>query len=218
MPIDVNFKVDITEVRQMLSGLPEKTIRFVTALALTRTAQLAQRKIRESLSSKFILRRSGWEQSGVRIVGATKQNLTAVVKDIHRYMVLQETGGEKIPYKHYLAVPLPAARPGGPRSLIPPNLRPTAIMSSAPFTIQGKRQIKRNRNLTAGFEWRSPSGFLFIAAHMRGEHRMTLFYLLLTQAEVHARLGLAETVELTVLAHFNEEFRKAFNEQQSQWR
>ena len=120
------LKAELADIR--VNQLP-----FASALALTRTAQDAQENDRSNvLPLKFTLRRASWAKQGVRITAATKTNLQASVQDIHPYMALQETGGEKIAYKNMLAIPLEGARPTL-QSLIADENRPHAVMARGGF-------------------------------------------------------------------------------------
>ncbi|MGA7973557.1 MAG: hypothetical protein WCA36_12195, partial [Pseudolabrys sp.] len=90
------------------------------AKALTKTAQDARDEVRAAMPSEFILRRERFMLSGVTILGARKDNLSAFVYDRQSFMARQEYGGEKAPKLggRYIAIPLAGARPSD-RELVP---------------------------------------------------------------------------------------------------
>jgi hypothetical protein len=136
----IRFRIKVSglaELQNELRSIRAEQIPFATALTLTRLVQDAQQFVREGvLPLKFTLRRVSWAKQGVRITPATKTRWVASVQDINRYMELQETGGEKIPYKNFIAVPLEGARPTE-RAMVAPENRPHAVMQRGGFIRDG---------------------------------------------------------------------------------
>lgn len=107
-----------------LSNLKRKQLPFAQALALTRTAQAAQRKIKAGLSDRFEIRNNFIER-GVRIQAATKRRTQAAVfwrapggasrRGFADTLARQETGGIKRPRKKTIALPRGIKRGAGGR-------------------------------------------------------------------------------------------------------
>src|SRR3990167_3209198 len=92
-----------------IDALVTKEMPFAMAVALTRTAQSAQREVRAELKDRFTIR-GNWVPGGIRIKPATKRNLAAEVGSKDAFMALQETGGVKKPRGRALAIPVGARR------------------------------------------------------------------------------------------------------------
>lgn len=199
--MDVSIKVDTSSALRGIRSDRDQ-IPFAVARALTLTAKDAQQRIIQRLPQVFTLRRVSWEKQGVRITKATKQNWTAAVADIHSYMVLQETGGPKIPYGNHLCVPLRGARPV-PTALIRKQDFPKVVMDQGGF-------IKRYRGLLIMFR-RIQKG----VPRRRGQKlgQIVPMYLLLTRAELKSRFGFAQTVQAVVDGGaFDRNFDTAFRD------
>ena len=72
---------------QVMRRVPEQT-RFAAAVALTRTAQDAQKEVRRQLPSRFTIR-TGWVAKGIRVKMARKNNLESVVWVKDWFMTIQ---------------------------------------------------------------------------------------------------------------------------------
>jgi hypothetical protein len=193
---------NLKEVQAELRSIAADQIPFATALALTKTAQAGQAKVRSDvLPSHFILRRAAWMKNNIRLTPATKTNLAAEVRDTYRAMPLQETGGIKIPFGRMLAVPLAGARPSA-SSLISAENRPAAVLARGGF-IQG--------NILYG-----------VPAKAHGPHRgrrglragssgdIVPMYALVPRAHIGARYGFEEAVIQVVRNTFGDNFAEAF--------
>lgn len=113
------IKVDIetAATRFDLNKLQKEQIPFATALALTRTAQDAQRFIKDDMPRRFTIRRK-FVLKGVKIVPAKKRDIinfglaSSEVFSKDRFMWIHEPGGvKKAPSgKKHLAIPSPLIR------------------------------------------------------------------------------------------------------------
>lgn len=79
----------------MLEAAADQTP-FATALALTKTAQLAQADVRSHLAESFTLR-NGWVSKGIRVDPARKNSLSAMVYTKDYFMALHVKGGDRVP-------------------------------------------------------------------------------------------------------------------------
>ncbi len=92
--VELAVDFNLAEYQRNVSDFVERQIPFATALALTRTAQDAQKALKEHLPHEFQIR-SKWVQGGIRIRRANKRNLEAQVGSRDKFMALQAEGGEK---------------------------------------------------------------------------------------------------------------------------
>ncbi len=113
-----------------------KQIRFGTAKGLTVTAQQGQKAVQTRLREKFIIRNQ-WPEKGplsIKITPATPATQTAEIKTAARFLPLQESGGPKIPYKNFLAIPTKNARSTPtakiPKAKLPKNLQNAFILTT----------------------------------------------------------------------------------------
>ena len=113
-----------------------KQINFGTAVGLTKTAKQGQKAVQDALHSKFTIRNK-WPEVGplsIKITSATKAKLEAEIKTAARFLPLQESGGPKIPYKNFLAIPTKNARSTPtakiPKAKLPKNLQNAFILTT----------------------------------------------------------------------------------------
>ena len=198
--VDLRIKVDVKAAVSQIKDIAREQLPFVTALALTRTAQKAQRAIREALPQRFIIRRKAWVLGGVRIEAALKGGRTAAVKHIDAYMNLQEFGGTRFAFGKHLAIPLAGARPS-PRSVIRAANKPKALMESG-------------RGALVRFSQNGPD--FIVMRKGRGKH-FTLMYMLIPRAQIPARYRFAETVQNIARTAFESTFAEAWEETQRRW-
>jgi hypothetical protein len=193
--LDIRIKVDVKAAIKEINDIARNQVPFVTALALTRTAQKAQEAVRKILPDHFIIRRKAWASGGIRIEPATKANLMAVVKDINPYMGLQEFGGIKFPMGKNIAVPLKGAR-ASRRSGISEHNKPKELLHGGRGFIV--TLVKGGRQFIC--VWRGPrKGLAFM-------------YVLIPKAEIRAVYGFAETVQTTAQRVFSAAFAAAWEE------
>jgi hypothetical protein len=196
----MTIKVDADKARGQLRRDGEN-VRFSIARGLTLTAKDGQEAVQASLSSKFTLRRRSWEEKGVRIRKATKQELTAIVEDIHEYMVRQEEGGTKFPYRRWICLPMKGARPTK-SALIRKEDRPKAVMQNGGEILSIGGNLIMFRRLAKNSR-----------KHGKRKGELLAMYALVKRAKVDPRLGMAKTVQGVVDAGaFERNFWKAFEE------
>jgi hypothetical protein len=196
----------IETVQAEFRDINANQIPFATALAMTWTAQDSQHLIQEQvLPSRFTLRRVSFMKQGVRIKAATKTNLEATVQDIHPFMGLQETGGEKFPFGSAIAVPLEGARPSV-GALIPENKRPKAVMAAGGFIRNGIMYA-----VTAKYsKQRRRGGMVGPMNASRQRNQIVPMYVLVSQASIKPRYEFEKSIEAIVGPRFQQNFPKAF--------
>ena len=131
--MQINVKVtDSDAVRAELQRIGRQAP-FAMSLALNNTANEAQRAIKDSLSSRFTLRRKAFVENTIyRQKGAdfaTKAKLQAVVRvsPERNFLAQHEEGGSKAPVSGTnVAIPLPAVQPDR-GTVIPKRLRPSGL-------------------------------------------------------------------------------------------
>lgn len=213
--IEIDISVNgLQEFKQAVDDLALNQVPFALAKSLTLTAKNRQKAVQDAMGDgRFILRRRSFVVGGVIVKSATKQDLLAQIKDRDDFMVLQETGGEKVPHNGhtYLAVPLSGARPT-PDALIKAADRPKALMASGNAFIKAsergvlilwKRVQKKPKRMKRG---PGPQRFA-------GVVRMLLpMYALISAADVKARFGFRETAMDGVEQIFRDNFAREFEE------
>ena len=114
-----------------------KQINYGTAVGLTRTAKEGQAAVQGALRGKFTIRNAWLTNSpiAIKITPATQATQFAEVYTKAPFMQRQDEGGEKIPYKNYLAIPIiPFARPSKnaliPKRNLPSNLKNAFILTT----------------------------------------------------------------------------------------
>lgn len=173
------------EVYKYLDRAARKQVPFAAALALTRLAQVGQARTRSTLSSKFKLR-SGWVSGGIRVVPAKKSDWPhpfSAVGSRDQFMVLQETGGTKRPYRApRVAIP-GINQPRGPGGRTPRGQRPRALLRKKRYFMQ---------RLVSG----AHAGQLALLHRVTGErYPVHVVYLFEPKVEIKARFHFRETIE-----------------------
>lgn len=109
--LTISVQANMKEMMKQVDQFRSDQFRFAVAKALTKTAQDAQKAVRDDMPNRFTLRRQ-WIVQGIRIEKATKANLEALVYSRDRsFMDRQEGGGIKAPkYGSNIALPMPAVR------------------------------------------------------------------------------------------------------------
>lgn len=165
-----------------------KQIPWATALALTRTAKDAQKRIVDDLPKRFHLK-NGWTARMIKIVPATKANHEAQVT-APGYMAKQEQGGTRKPEQGvHLASPGQSLR----GRLIPKAMRPGAAFGK-PRTFMlygkgGKEAIAQRRS--------------------KGSRQFRILYWLTETQEYDKRFQMLEAVEITARSRFAKHFMEA---------
>lgn len=109
--ITVSVRHDFVKLREKLDAIGRKQLPFAAALALNDTAKLVQREMTAALPTIFD-RPTPFTMRGIGIKPARKDDLVAevFVKDIQaKYLKLEETGGERLPEKTALVMPVDIA-------------------------------------------------------------------------------------------------------------
>jgi hypothetical protein len=138
--IDIGFKFT------KMPPSPERVIKslnFGIARGLTKTAGEAQQAVIGAIKGTFITRGSWFEPRtpvGIKREIAKPDNLKARVHTAARFLQLHETGGTKIPYKNFLAIPTSNARKT-PQSKIPKALMPGALKNAFIIVSHGVRLL-----------------------------------------------------------------------------
>jgi hypothetical protein len=198
---------NMDQVQAELRDINANQVPFATALALTKTAQGGQLKVRNDiLPRQFTLRRVSWAKQGIRIQAATKQKLEATVQDINPYMDLQETGGDKLPYGSAIAVPLSGARPTL-GALIADSDRPHAVMARGGFIRNG---IMYAVALKAGRRGSIGKGIKGISKAASWDKQIVPMYALVPRASIKPRYGFADAMKQVVEETFAQNFSTAF--------
>jgi hypothetical protein len=169
---------DVSQVLKAQDDLVTRQLPFATARALTLTAQDAQAAIRAGMPSRFTIR-NAWSQRGIIIKPASKDVIpyrsAVMVGDIWNYLFLQEPGGEKTPTASaHLAVPEDIR--SSPSQILRRQLRPKALLARKDVFI---------KDLGGGNQ----------AIYQRVGKGLKLLYILVPEARIKPRLGLAETAQ-----------------------
>lgn len=195
MTASVDFRVtfDVKPFARWLDREIAKQIPFATALALTRTAKIAQSVVRAELPQHFRIR-TGFVAKGIRIRSATKSRLFAEVGSKDRFMKAQALGGTKIAQEGaHVAIPIGARKT--PDSVTRKGKWPT-------------RMLTKKRHFVAPL----PSGVdgVWRRKGPKKRPRLILQYILAKEAKIKKRWPLFETVERVVAAVWQREALKAF--------
>ncbi|PWC81266.1 hypothetical protein [Azospirillum sp. TSH64] len=177
---------------------------YAIARALTKTAQDAQGRVRDSLTSNFTIR-GKYVPNGIRYRPAGKKNLEAQVGSVSPFMELQETGGER---EGNSAIPIGARRKITDTTR--PGKWPSALLRKrgyflAPIETGSEefviwQRFGRKRRVQGG--------------PYSGQKRqpIRLMYQFDAGVEVKPRLGLLDTTELVVRERFSENFQWAYEQ------
>lgn len=193
----ITIDLELSSSLQALSDLKRKQLPFATAVALTKTAQAAQKTIRAQLPDRFTIR-SPFVERGVRIEAASKIKPQAAVlwrgpagSRFDESLARQETGGKKPPKNRYLALPRNVKR--GARGAIPKSQRPAALLRQKRVysqEVEGGRVILR----------RMP----------KGAPPRLLYFLSPRTAQIAPRFEFRETARGVARDVFKKEFGRAF--------
>lgn len=199
MGLDATIDLENSSALLALSDLSRKQLPFAQALALTRTAQAAQRKIKGGLPGRFNIR-NNFVERGVRIKAATKRKTEAVVfwrapggasrRGFAEALARQETGGIKRPAKRTIALPRGVKRGAGGR--ITKSNQPGRLLERKNVYIADVR-----------------GGAAIFRRVGRGRPKL-LYFLTRRPAKVEARFEFRETATSVARRVYPKEFGKAF--------
>ena len=187
MQVELDTKSPQARFNRVMGQLP-KQIRYASAVALTKTAQDAQKEVRRQLPTRFIMR-SKWVPKGIRTKMATKNSLESKVRVIDDFMALQEIGGDG-----ETSVPI-GARPK-PTSRTPPNKWPGAL-------------LKKPKHFIGPIESGSDEMVLWRRRYKKKSRPLKLMYVFEDRVKIKPRFKFMETVERVGLDRFMIRFEEA---------
>ena len=206
---NIRIAIDITGYVEEVNQARSRDIPFVTAKALTRTAQDAQSEVRRDVQQKFSLRNT-WTQTGIRITPAEKLSwpITAEVytdtgnAQAPDYLTGQEEGGEKVAHNGHahIAIPTKYLRALiGQSTIIPAALRPNELLAAFTATHTSRRSKKMVKTPKAqqyvGFKQYVRGELYILVRRPNGSERDVLpFYHLVPEALLKPVLQMEETV------------------------
>jgi hypothetical protein len=237
----INVTVDATDLVAELGDVRQKDIPFATALALTRTAQDGAIEERRREAQVFKLRNNWTQQNtkAQPAEKASWPITSAVYTDTANsstgapdYLLPQEEGGEKVPFggHAHIAIPTKYLRkyaPGAiPQSMRPKNLLPAGAELGRAYRVNvaaapGARKfqgISRSGARALG----STNAAAFVQVDRRGtlcifvrsteqKHDAEPWYILVPEATIRARLGMAETVAQVADQRFEQHWEDAWS-------
>jgi hypothetical protein len=206
----LDVRSNAAEIIKQIGFIRTDQLPFATAKALTDTARDAVAVKRAELPNEFTVRRP-WIINGIVSTPATKQSLTAIVRDRDPFMEVQETGGIKssinrrvFDYGEYLAVPLDARR--NKRDVVDRRDWPKNLIDPFVLTARDGRKYLAVHEITVGQRQQS-------VRTARGKQRRTsgtrLMYVLIRREAIRARLGLRATVTRVARERFPVNFVSA---------
>lgn len=188
--MELSVTSNVKQLKRKFSRLQHDQVPFATAVALTKTAQAAQKKIQEEIPNRFRVTKKWWlkqQPTGVKIEPATKKRLWARVFTKAYFADLQEEGGTKKPTRgSRLAVPTERVRAkknrksGGVREVID---RPKTFFGK---TKTGKTALYRRRT--------------------KNSHPVELLYVFSPTARIQKRFRFKETAAAVAKRQFNRIF------------
>ncbi len=197
MPLAISANFD--DLRFRLRRFERDQLPFAIAVTLTRTAQAAQREVRDELLEERFTLRNRWVQGGIRIRAARKRHLEAAVFSRDDFMTLHETGGVKRPRGGgFVAVPQQAVPRTG-RGLIRRRARPRAL------------DVGGDRAFFAELEDSGKPAIFALVGRGRAA-RPRLFYVLEDEVEIEARFGFVPRVLRVARTKLQPQFERAFAE------
>lgn len=197
----ISVTSNIKEFKKDLLWHEKKAMPFVTALALTRTAQAVQKAIILRIPRIFKVTKKWWlkqQPTGIKIKPARKGiNPTSEVYTKAHWGLRQEEGGIKTPYTgEHILVPTKAVPKYGRKA------------GGAAKIIAGKKAIHHNGSPII----RLKSGKKVIARRKTKKRSpIEIMYNVVPKAVIHARWGFKMTAKAQALRHFPRELRKAFD-------
>jgi hypothetical protein len=201
MAKEINLKVEVLnnagDLSRWLTDQEKKQLPFANALALTRTAQSAQKSVRNSLPVNFNIRNKGLVLAGVRHQPAEKkawprQESAVFIPARFRFLADHEAGVVRKPSKgHRMTIPKAIKRTT--RGKIPAAKTPTKLRAKkSVYTTDGSfAEIRRKVRKGA-------------------KDRRAILYLLRRRVKIKPRMKFAWTVREKVAHVHRREFRKAW--------
>jgi hypothetical protein len=222
----LGFKIDITGYVEEVEQARSRDIPFVTAKALTRTAQDIQTEVRRDIQRDFTIR-NNWTQQGIKITPAQKLSwpITAEVytdtgnnSGAVDYLEAQEDGGDKVPHQGhtYLAIPTQQLRAITGNGIIPAPLRPSELLAEFTGTHVGRRSKKDVRTPKAlqfvGFKQFIRGNLFIMGRRPESEKEAIPLYLLTPEAHIKPVLAMQQTAERVAEERFDTHWDDAWSE------
>lgn len=175
-----------------------KQATFALAQTLTQTAKAVQAGVVSSVRENFTVRNNWVEPSnamGVKVLPASKADLSAAVVTRADWLTLHEEGGEKVPRGEHLAIPSANVRR---------TKRDVVQRSQRPGALRGKRDVVLP--LKKG-------GFGLFQRRGRGKKKPLVFlYRLTKRAKIRKQPTFSKPAEREFERNFNRLFEKNFRE------
>ena len=185
----MNITLETAEARDQLNQIVRQLPRqadYAAAVALTRTAQDAQKEVRRQLPSRFIMR-TRWVPKGIRVKMARKSNLESVVWVKDQFMMAQEVGGTG-----ESSVPI-GARPS-----------PQAVTRKSKWP---SKLLEKPKHFIAPVEKGSDDMVLWRRRYKKKRYPLRLMYVFEQGGvEIKPRFGFRETVEQVANTKFVDHF------------
>ena len=198
--IDVDIKSNIKEFKKDLKWYERKAMPFVTALALTRTAQVVQKQLILRIPRIFNVTKKWWlkqQPTGIKIKMAKKgSHPVAEVYTKAHWGQRQEEGGIKTPHTgSHILVPTKATPKYGRKA------------GGAKKIIAGKKTLTQKGSPIIKFK----SGKQVIARRKTKKRLpLEIMYNVVPRAVIIARWGFKMTAKAQALRHFPRELKKAY--------
>lgn len=198
---DLRIDLETSPALNALSDLKRSQIPFAMALALTRTAQYAQREIKAGLPERFTIR-NAFVERGVKVKTASKRDQEAAVywqapvasrRGFAQSLARQETGGIKTPARRWLAIPQKGVKRGA-SGLIPKRQRPGQVLK------QKRTFINRNQS----------GGLTIYKRTTKKRYPIVALYTLTDRVKVKGAFEFVPTARAAAKKVFRTEFGKAF--------
>lgn len=176
-----------------------KQVTFALASALTATAKEAQSASVADIEGTFTVR-NNWDKPsnamGVKVLPASKTDLSAAVVTRADWLNLHERGGIKVPGGRFLAIPTSNVR-RTKRDIVQRGQRPKALVGKRDFVIRTKRNGK---------------AILFQRRGRKKNSHIVAMYVLDKKAPIKKRSTFREPVVLTVEKRFDALFERKMRE------
>jgi hypothetical protein len=176
-----------------------KQVTFALASTLTAVAKEAQSAAVSDIEETFTVR-NNWDKPsnamGVKVLPASKTDLSAAVVTRADWLNLHEEGGIKIPGGRFLAIPTSNVR-RTKRDIVQRGQRPKALIGKRDFVIRTKKNGKT---------------ILFQRRGRRKNSQIVAMYVLDKKAPIKKRSTFREPVMLTVEKRFDAIFERKMRE------
>jgi len=197
--LEIEVLTNAGDLTRWLTDQEKKQLPFANALALTRTAQASQRRVRESLPRNFKIRNKGLPKAAVRHEPAEKrdwprQESAVFIPARFRFLADHEAGVIRKPTRgHRLAIPRAIKRTA--RGKIPASKTPSKVRD------------RKNTYVTDG-----PFAEIRRRVRKNAKDRRSILYLLRRRVKIKPALDMNLTVATWVTQTHRREFRKAWKQ------